>query len=186
MRYIIFLSFFFTSSNLFGQPTIKGQILSIVDSLPIPDIQIRVDNKKILNADSSGIFTIVTSKRKIRLSCVYGFLHSFDTLITVARADGHIKLYTIGTIDSSVAKYDLVDNQSVLFCGGGFLCAPHMYNDEGFKSEYNVQYYLLGCVMPAIEGLISYNKAVANNLDAKFGLLWRDKLRYDVHGVSRK
>ena len=52
-----------------------------------------------------------------------------------------------------------------------------------FEKKYKLKYYDFGCVMPANISIDDYNNIVADYLDEKFGLSWRNEVRKDVVGI---
>lgn len=187
MRYILLGPVLIASSYCFGQQTFSGQILSIVDSLPIHgSCPIRVDNKKLIFSDSSGIFTISTTKRKIRLTIEPATIFRLDTVVNLKSLTTPIKLFIPLPIDSTLALFDIAHNRIQIFCGGGYAPIGPMPSDKDFEALYSVKYLFLDCVVPPLAGLESYNKAVADYLDKKYGDEWRQKLRPNVFNIWRK
>jgi hypothetical protein len=185
MRNILLGLTFIVSSGCFGQQTLTGQILSILDSLPVPGSSIVIDNKKLITADSSGRFTISTSKRKTRLTIASFTNHGVDTLIKIKSLTTPIKLFILPSPGPALALYDIKQNNIQLFCGGGFAPMARMSADKDFEAQYAVKYLMLGCMMPPKTGLESYNKTVADYLDKKYGNEWRRKVRTDVFYVTK-
>jgi hypothetical protein len=182
----IFLSLgFIISCGCFGQNALTGQILSIVDSLPVSGCSITYGNKNLITADSSGIFTISTSRRKIRLTIASFPNPDFDTLVKVKSFAAPIKLFVPPPFGSALALYHIRQNKIQLFCGGGFAPLASMPADKDFETQYAVKYWILDCRMPEDADLQSYNKTVADFLDKKYGKEWRQKVRPDVFFVTK-
>jgi hypothetical protein len=167
----------------FGQHIFKGQILSIVDSTPIPNFQFEVDKKKTVSTDSLGFFSISTKKNKVRLSAIFN-LYGFDT--TFKNTSSDLKLYSIQDCDSALAQFDIRHNKFRLFCGVAFAPLAPM-GDKIFEKEYHTNYFIVGDVWPSsIEQMTAYNKVIAQYLDKIYGKEWRAKLRPDVLGLPKK
>lgn len=173
------------SFSCFGQQTFNVQILSIVDSLPVPGSLIKIDNKKLITSDSLGSLTILTTKRKIRLT-LYSAINQVDTVVYIKSISTPIKIFIPARIDSALAVYHIKHNKLLLFCGGGIAPLAPMPSDKIFEALYLIKYHLLDCSLPPLEELYSYNKIVADYLDKKYGNEWRQKVRPDVFYVTRK
>jgi hypothetical protein len=185
MRHILLGLILVTLSNCFVHKTFSGQILSIVDSLPSPGGEVKINNKEVIISDSSGRFTLSTTKRKIRLSDLSIFPR-FDTVLHRRSLTTPVKLYSSVPIDSTLALFDLAHNTIRLLCGGGFNGLGPMPFDKDFETLYSVRYWYLDCVMPSHKELNSYNNVVAGYLDKKYGNERRYKVRGDVHNITRK
>ena len=172
-------------SNCFVHKTFSGQILSIVDSLPSPGGEVKINNKEVIISDSSGRFSFSTTKRKIRLSDLSMFPR-FDTVFYRRSFTTTIKLYSSVPIDSTLALFDITHNTIRLLCGGGFRSLGPMPFDKDFETLYSVRYWYLDCIVPSQKELSAYNNAVADYLDKKYGTVWRYKVRGDVHNLTRK
>jgi hypothetical protein len=183
MRKFSIILLVFLSIKTYGQNIYQGQILSLVDSTPVPRFSIRVDNKSIIATDSSGYFSATTKKNRVRLSTIFG-LHGFDT--TLNNKD-NIKLYAAKFYDSILATYDVQHGTIMLFCGVAFAPMAPMQRDKDFEKKYNVRYYIVGDFLPSsVAQMTSYNMVVADYLDRKYGKGWRLEIRHDVLGLMQK
>lgn len=168
-----------------AQNVFTGQILSIVDSTPIPDFYFRAGKKKIEKTDSAGVFSIMTSKNKVKLSNVFG-LYGFDTILK-KKKDGYARLYAVKECDSTFAEFEIRHNTPRLFCGVSFAPMASSPSDKDFEKQYNITYFIVGDFLPSSpEQMASYNKVVAQYLDKKYGTTWRQKLRPDVLGLAKR
>lgn len=168
----------------YGQNDFRGQILSIVDSTPIPHFSLKVDNKELVKTDSLGFFSLSGSKSKIKLTTIFD-LHGFDTIINITTRKS-IELYSVQIFDSTLAKHDLKHGQVFLFCGVAFAPMAFMQSDKEFEKKYHVQYYIVGDFLPSsIAQMRSYNLIVAGYLDKRFGVDWRAEIRRDALGITK-
>ena len=186
MRNLFLIATILFCLNCSGQQTYSVQVFSIVDSLPIPGNYIRIDNKKLIQSDSNGVFTFTTAKRNVRLTIEPSTIHRVDTVISTKSVSSLIRLYTSMPIDSSLALFDIKNGRARLFCGGGYAPLAPMPSDKDFEMKYSVKYLLLDCLMPSVTELNSYNKIISEYLDKKFGETWRQSVRPDVFYVTRK
>ena len=186
MRKFLILVAASISLNAPGQGIFHGQILSVADSTPISHFSIRVNNKKIITTDSVGFFSVTTSKKKIRLTAIFG-LHYFDTTLTIKNNSNGIRLYTAGIYDSALAAYDIQFGKLILFCGVAFAPMASTRWDKDFEKKFNLQYFIVGDFLPSsVPQMESYNKVIADYLDKLFGQEWRLQLRRDVLGIPKK
>lgn len=170
-----FLFLFLTiSSETLGQNIIQGHVLSLADNKPIPNFAIRLDRKKIVYSDSTGLFAINTKKHKLKFRFSYSIERFTDTVIYISDSIKSIKLYTTLTWDSLQAKYDIEHDRIVLFCCFGFVVVAPSLKDEQLERKFGFRYYVVGDAPPApIEKLRSYNAVVAKYLDKKYGPDWK-------------
>lgn len=183
--FISFVVFLF-STACFGQKTVVGKIYSIVTRQPTSNTSIRLDNKQLIQADTNGIFEIRTTKRKVRVSVVPENIYHLDTVLFVNSITDTVKLFISYPIDSALAEYNIQHNQVQLFCGGGIAPLAPMTSDKIFENKYSVKYHMLDCLMPDISELNAYNQRVALYLDTKYGPEWRQTVRPDIFGVTKK
>ena len=186
MKTITFFFFFAFTSSCFAQQVVTGKVYSIVNGSSLSTTTLRIDKKQLIQTDTNGVFTITTSKRKIRISIVPENIYRFDTSLFVNSLTDTLKLFIAHPIDSLLATYDIDHNLVQLFCGGGIAPLAPMPSDKIFESKYAVKYHMLDCLMPSITDLISYNQRVALYLDTKYGVDWRQTVRPDIFGVSKK
>lgn len=168
----------------FGQDSLKGQVLSVIDSTPIPHFSIRVNDKSLVSTDESGKFSIPIRNGKLRLASIFG-LHGFDTTIK-SKTSGSISLYSAQFYDSTLAKYDIQHGTIWIFCGVAFAPLAPMESDNEFENKYHVRYYIVGDFLPSsVAQMTSYNLVVADYLVRRYGTKWRAELRSDVLGIFK-
>ena len=90
-------------------------------------------------------------------------------------------------LQDSLAKHYVADtSKPLLYCGSGLETLVYSKADKSFEKQYNVKYDIVGCVqIYFVEVMSFHNKAIAQFLDRKYGLSWRNKLRSDVFGISK-
>ena len=186
MKTLVSLIVLLFSTSCFAQRTIIGRVYSITTGIPLSNISLRLDNQQRIQADTTGVFEIKTTKRKIKLSVIPENIFHLDTVIFANSVTDTIHLFVPYPIDSSLADYDIKHDQIQLFCGGGIAPLAPLPSDKIFENKYSVRYHMLDCVMPGIRELNSYNQKVALYLDSKYGLDWRLTVRPDIFGVTRK
>jgi hypothetical protein len=181
--FLIILSVLFSVSS-FGQDSLRGQILSVIDSTPIPRFSIRVNGKDLVVTDGNGIFSIATKKDKVRLASTFGH-HGFDTTVN-RKTSQQLELYSTSVYDSTLAKYDVQHKTMRIFCGVAFAPMARMSSDDEFEKKYHVRYYVVGDFLPSsVAQMTSYNLVVADYLDRRYGTKWRQELRSDVLGIFK-
>ena len=76
-------------------------------------------------------------------------------------------------------------SKPTLYCGSGLETLVYRKVDKSFEKQYKIRYTIVGCVLIyPVEVMSFHNKAIAQFLDRKFGLKWRDGLRPDVFGIT--
>jgi hypothetical protein len=161
-------------------------VYSIVTGISVPNISLRIDNKQLIQADSNAVFEFKTSKRKVSISAVPENIYHFDSLLFVQAITDTVKLFIAYPVDSSLAGYDIAHSKLQFFCGGGIAPVAIMPADKIFEIKYSVKYHLLDCFMPELDDLNAYNQQVALYLDKRYGTGWRQTVRPDIFGVTRK
>ena len=87
--------------------------------------------------------------------------------------------------DSLVKHYVADTSKPILYCGEGFETLAYSKADKIFEKKFKVNYTIVGCIqLYSVEVMSFHNKAIAQFLDRKFGLTWRDALRPDVYGIN--
>ncbi len=89
-------------------------------------------------------------------------------------------------LHDSLIKYYVADtSKPTLYCGSGLENLVYRQADKSFEKQYKVRYKIVGCIqIYPVEIMSFHNKAIAQFLDRKFGLKWRDILRSDVFGIT--
>ena len=185
MRHFLFLLTLFVAVKTWGQNTFTGQMLSIIDSTPLKNFYFRVNQGELSKTDSLGYFSITTHKKKVRVS-TFGSNHGLDTILSNSHSY-YVKLYTIQHVDSTLAVFDIQQNNLQLFCGTSIAPLAPMPADKDFEKAYQTRYCIIGDFLPSsIQQMSAYNKVVANYLDNKYGTEWRTQVRPDVLGLTKK
>ncbi len=181
--FLIFLWVLF-SVNSFGQDSLRGQVLSVVDNTPIPHFSIRVNGKDLVVTDANGNFVVPIKKDKVQLASIFGH-HGFDTTVN-SKTNQKLLLHSAYVYDSTLAKYDLQHKTIRIFCRVAFAPVAQMSSDNEFEKKYHLRYYVVGDFLPSsIAQMISYNLVVADYLDRRYGTKWRAELRSDVLGIFK-
>ncbi|MEO8405893.1 MAG: hypothetical protein ABI480_14905 [Chitinophagaceae bacterium] len=177
MRIILSFLFLIISIEALSQDTIRGQVLSQIDGKPVHQFRLNVGKKNDVITDSSGIFLIISKKKKIKVSYLFATGQIIDTLLSANIPEQIIKLYTTNTWDSLQALYDIKHRVAWMFCCTGF--APQMpppgrkYND-GFI----LKYFVMGDCPPApMEKLLQYNRVVEAYLLEKYRTLGWEEIK---------
>jgi hypothetical protein len=168
----IFVFALIISVNAIGQNIIRGRVLTIMDSNPIPGFVVQFGKKQFTTTDSTGSFSISTKKRKKKLSFPFARTKSKDTTIFISDSLTNFTLLSfVTTWDSSQAKYDIQNNTMLLFCCSGFYV---MFPGNELEKKFGVKYSIIGDDPPArIEKLRTYNSVIIQYLDKKYGEQWR-------------
>lgn len=178
MRQILFFLLVALQFPVFGQKVIHGIVLSAIDGTPVTNFLVKKGKKHIVVTDGEGTFSFLAAKKKIALSFHYTMTETKDTTIILSDTTTRIFLFTYKTLDSSQAKYDIENNNMILFCCLGFNVLHPTRNDEAFEKKYGVKYFVMGDSPPApINKLHSYNLSIAKYLDARYGTEWRKKTK---------
>lgn len=184
MRTFLIVLLVFLSISSPAQDSLRGRVLSVIDSTAIPHFLIRINKKSIITTDAEGNFCIPIKNGKLRLASIFGF-HGFDT--TIFRKPGErLLLYSAKYYDPALAHYDLQHATVLLFCGVAIAPMAPLKSDKEFESKYQVHYYIVGDFLPSsVAQMTSYNLVVADYLDRRYGKKWRAELRSDVLGIFR-
>jgi len=170
---------------------IKGNVKVLVgQELFEPEFaQIFIKQHNLLEVtDTNGNFTfsnLMVGKYKLEVS---GFGHeSLDTLITLTdKSVESLNLIMIADceINKTIAERDIDKNKPRLLLASGIV--PTVYNNQHkFERKYKVSYYEYGCVAPAHECMVQYNRIIFEYLDKKFGKDWRKDVREDIVGYKK-
>jgi hypothetical protein len=172
------------SVGSFGQDSLRGKVLSVIGSKPIPRFSIRVNGKDLVVTDANGNFAIAARKDKVRLASIFGH-HGFDTTVN-AKTNQELQLYSASAYDSTLATYDIQHGTMRVFCGVAFAPMARMLSDDEFEKKYHVRYYVVGDFLPSsVAQMTSYNLVIADYLDRRHGTKWRAELRSDVLGIFK-
>lgn len=178
MRQILFFLLNLIQLTVLGQNTIHVTVLSIGDNNPVSRFILKAGGNQSIVTDSTGACSISTSKNKIKLSFQYSMTKSKDTTIYASNGLTNVVLFTYLTWDSTQAKYDIEHNDMKLFCCFGFLVSAQTQKDKEFEKEFGVKYYTMGDAPPApIDKLRTYNIAIGEYLDRRYGTEWRKKTK---------
>jgi hypothetical protein len=186
IKVLAFFIVLLCSANCIGQMQVVGRVVSIITGKPIGNSKLQLNRKQMVHADSNGVFSFETTKKKVRVTVFADAGQESDTVLVIESVSDTISVFGWDPIGSSMANYDLNKGEVQLFAGGGFLVKAISREDKIFQSTYSVKYHLLGCVLPDQKGISQYNQAVAEYLDAKFGTEWRQSVRNDISGLPRK
>ena len=86
-------------------------------------------------------------------------------------------------VNAQVAETDWEDGNPRLFAFGGIAPTSQLHQTSAEK-KYGFTYYEYGCIAPAEECIIQYNKIIISHLDRKFGRSWREEFRKDIVGME--
>jgi hypothetical protein len=87
--------------------------------------------------------------------------------------------------DSLTKNYVADTTNPILYCGQGLETLVYSKADKIFEKKFKVNYTIVACIQLYTPEVMSFhNKTIAQFLDRKFGLKWRDTLRPDVYGMS--
>lgn len=87
--------------------------------------------------------------------------------------------------DSLIKNYVADTSKPTLYCGSGLETLVYKKEDKSFEKQYRVRYTIVGCILIyPVEVMSFHNKSIAQFLDRKFGLKWRNELRPDVFGIT--
>jgi hypothetical protein len=184
MKPFLFLLCTLIGTGSISQHILRGQIFSINNNQPAPNAVISI-NKKQITTDSTGKFEVEVSKKKVRVGGGRSPIHWLDTTFIVNKVTQPIKLYIANNLDSSLAQYDIANNNLRLLCDAGFVVMAFTERDREFEREFNVRYYLMGCIVPPMKDIYSYNKTIADHLDKKYGTTWRSKVTRNIYLSKR-
>ena len=136
--------------------------------------------------DSLGIFRFDNIKPgKYRIKIVESRYLQTDTLIELKHnsiTNLNLLIKAVCDVDETIAERDINENKPRLLLRGG-IAAIFYYNQHDFEKKYNISYFDFGCVGPARECIVHYNKRIFQYLDSKFGKEWRKDVRRDVLGL---
>jgi hypothetical protein len=88
-------------------------------------------------------------------------------------------------IDLTLALKDFRNGEAHLYCQGGFSPIVDRKKEKRFYKKYKVVYHELGCVVPGnLNELKSYNEAVFDLLNFKYGTKWQAMINPDTIGFE--
>jgi hypothetical protein len=155
--------------------------------LPSSETIIRINNSnKVTESDSLGFFhfdNLINGRYLIHI--IGNGFKTKDTLVSIIdKSVDNLELLMISDceINKQIAELDIKKGKPRLLIFGGE--APVVYfGQEKFEKKYNVDYFDYGCIIPAKECAIEYNKKIFEYLDSKFGKSWRKTVRKDIVGL---
>ena len=196
LYFYILTGLFFLTINVYAQDEtdtlwISGNVKVLVGNEifnpNIADILIRQHNLYEIS-DSNGNFKFSNLKSgKYKLE-VLGFGHeTFDTLIILNdKPVDNLNLMIIADceINKEVAERDIKKKKPRLLLASGIVPAVYI-NQHEFEEKFKLSYYEYGCVAPAYECMVQYNRIIFEYLDKEFGKEWRKEVRDDVVGYKK-
>lgn len=175
---------------VFGQVpiTLSGKVIS--EEGVIPNAYLTIGAQGTLTNDS-GLFQFQcldesnTGIIRIQVSTLGYRTQEFEYPVKeVNLKDLTIILSLFPDITAETALADINNGELRFLLSGGI--APVIYaSDKKFTRKYGVSFYEFGCEAVAAEALKSYNEKVAEYLDHRYGIKWRQKIRPDIMGINQ-
>lgn len=193
VRLLLFLSLLpvSCSSQELKSYSLGGNVKILVgrDLFPATRRIITLSGSYSTESDSAGNFQFNNiSPGKYHLHIVGESSNSIDTSVTVVN-DSLLGLRFITIADCEVSKdaamKDIHEGKPRILLVGGIAPVSNP-SDHLFEKKFAVSYYDFGCVAPAEECIIAYNKYIFSYLTSKYGKSWRRTVRTDVIGLKGK
>ncbi|HVN47726.1 MAG TPA: hypothetical protein VMU30_02775 [Bacteroidota bacterium] len=162
--------------------SIRGTIISAVDSLPIEECIVALTwSHLISSSDSLGRYRIDSIPfSQYHLTILGPGYITVDTEIKICYPEPII-IDRILKVDHDTlhAEKDIKHQIPKLFLAGGIV--PIVYSDDTlFENKFKIRYYDFGDTPPADAIIRKYNRTIFNYLDYKYGTEWRSFVRKDV------
>jgi hypothetical protein len=188
MRHVFFVLFFFGSFYGDAQVVYTGRLVSALTGKPITSAIISVQNPSdeiVYGVDSLGYFKIQTSDSS-NIALDFSTTEVGGILLNgLSFKKGEVLTIRLLPDCDYSASTDIRQGKIKLLMVFNAFSPPLTKKDRAFQKKYRLTYhgYGDGCTGIAMDCIDTYNSAVAQYLDKKYGKRWRREVNSGVSGL---